>query len=324
MASTILPTNFNVRNVTVSVPKAVEIEKDGKKQPVGKKAFINYSGGKFQIQSATNMRVPFGLNIFDQSSPPKYSINLSFNGYTEEGDVKAFYEAIEALDRYVVDEAVRNSKAWFGKEKSREVLEEFYTPSLKFGKNKDYPPTMKLNLKKIGESFDTKFYDVKGKPYREMPVEEMLAKGVQVTALIECSDVWIAGNGKFNLRWNAKQIVIHKLPSRGSEFAMNLAPITAVGGEVADDVEEAAPRRSGGGAAAGGAGTSGASASASATESHHIESDEEDFKAPASSVLDSVMPAASAAAAASDDEDTEPIPAPKKPIVKKKVVVGKK
>lgn len=315
MATTILPTNFNVRNVTISVPKAVEIEKDGKKQPVGKKAFVNYSGGKFQMQSATNMRVPFGLNVFDQSTPPKYSINLSFNGYTEEGDVKAFYEAIEALDRYVVDEAVRNSKAWFGKEKSREVLEEFYTPSLKFGKNKDYPPTMKLNLKKIGESFDTKFYDIKGKPHKEMPIEEMLAKGVQVTTLIECSDVWIAGNGKFNLRWNAKQVVIHKLPSRGSEFAMNLAPIAAVGGDVEEAPAAAAPARGGAGGAA-----------APAEESNQIESDEEDFKvaAPASaakSVLESVMPAA-----ASDDEgeDAEPIPAPKKPIVKKKVVVGKK
>ncbi len=317
MATTILPTNFKVNNVSITVPKAVEItDKDGKKTTVGKKAYVNYAGGRFSMQTATNMRVPFGLNVYDQSTPPKYSINLSFNGYQDNSDVKAFYEAIQALDKYIVDEAVKNSEAWFGKKKSREVLEEFYTPSLKFGKKDDYPPTMKLNLRKVGDGFETKFYDIKGKPYRTMPVDEMLMKGTQVTCLINCADVWIAGTGKFNLRWNVEQIVIHKRPEKGGDFALNLAPIAAVGGDEME--EESAPAAK----AVGGAGAS------SSTSDNHVSDDEEDFKPAKSSVLDSVMPkAAPAPAAASDDEDgedAEPIPAPKKPVVKKKVVVGKK
>ena len=311
--NTVLPTAFNVRNVSVSVPKAVEItDKDGKKTNVGKKAFVNYNGGKFSMQTATNMRIPFGLNVYDQSSPPKYSINLSFNGYKDNTEVKAFYEAIAALDKFIVDESVKNSKAWFGKEKSREVLQEFYTSSLKFGKSEDYPPTMKLNLRKSAEGFETKFFDVRGKPYKSMPIEELLAKGTQVTCLISCSDVWIAGTGKFNLRWNVDQIVIHKRPEKGGDFALNLAPISAVGGEEVEESEPAA-------AAAGGAGAS--------VANNQIEDDEEDFNG--GSVLQSVMPkavAAAAPAAASDEEgeDAEPIPAPKKPMIKKKVVVGKK
>ena len=319
MATTIIPATFNIRNVSLSVPKAVEIDDKGKKTTVGKKAFVNYNGGKFAMQSAPSMRVPFGVSVFDQSNPPKYSINLSFNGYETNADVKAFYQAIEDLDRFVVDEAVKNSKAWFGKEKSREVLEEFYTPSLKFGKNKDYPPTMKVNLKRRGESFETKFFDSKGKPHKEMPVEELLAKGTQVTVLLTLKDVWIAGTGKFNLRWDADQILINKLADAGSGFGFNMS---AIGSAAAADEEEmaaeqpkpaAAPR-----AAAGGAGA--------AAASHEIEDDEEDFKAPAkaaSSVLDSVMPSASAEDE-EDGEDHEPVPAPKKPVVKKKVVVGKK
>ena len=310
MATTIIPATFNIRNVSLSVPKAVEIDDKGKKTTVGKKAFVNYNGGKFAMQSAPSMRVPFGVSVFDQSNPPKYSINLSFNGYETNADVKAFYQAIEDLDRFVVDEAVKNSKAWFGKEKSREVLEEFYTPSLKFGKNKDYPPTMKVNLKRRGESFETKFFDSKGKPHKEMPVEELLAKGTQVTVLLTLKDVWIAGTGKFNLRWDADQILINKLADAGSGFGFNMSAIAAGGGAAAD--EEEAPA-----AAAGGAGK--------ATASHEIEDDEEDFKAPAKaapSVLDSVMPGA--AEDEEDGEDHEPVPAPKKPIVKKKVVVGKK
>lgn len=321
MATTILPTNFKVNNVSITVPKAVEItDKDGKKTTVGKKAFVNYAGGRFSMQTATNMRVPFGLNVYDQSTPPKYSINLSFNGYKDNADVKAFYEAIQALDKYIVDEAVKNSEAWFGKKKSREVLEEFYTPSLKFGKKDDYPPTMKLNLRKLSDGFETKFYDIKGKPYKAMPLEEMLMKGTQVTCLINCADVWIAGTGKFNLRWNVEQIVIHKRPEKGGDFALNLAPIAAAGGdemEEEESVTEAKP--------AGGAGVS-------SSADNQVSDDEEDFKPAKSSVLDSVMPKAAPAPApapapASDDddgEDAEPIPAPKKPVVKKKVVVGKK
>jgi hypothetical protein len=252
--------------------------------------------------------------VFDQSNPPKYSINLSFNGYETNADVKAFYQAIQDLDKFVVDEAVKNSKAWFGKEKSREVLEEFYTPSLKFGKNKDYPPTMKVNLKRRGESFETKFFDSKGKPHREMAIEELLAKGTQVTVLLTLKDVWIAGTGKFNLRWDADQILINKLAESGSEFGFNMS---AIGSAAA--VEEEAPAAAPSAPARGGAG-------GAAAESNLIEDDEDDFKAApaAASVLDSVMPSASAAPADDDDEDHEPVPAPKKPVVKKKVVVGKK
>ena len=315
MATTIIPANFKVSNVTLSVPKAVEIEKDGKKQPVGKKSYVNYNGSKFTMQTATCMRIPFGLNVFDQSTPPKYSINLSFNGYKENPEVKAFYEAIQALDKLIVDEAVKNSKAWFGKEKSREVLEEFYTPSLKFPKKDDYPPTMKLNMRKLGDNFETKFYDLKGKPYKSMPIEELLAKNTQVTCLINCADVWIAGNGKFNLRWNVDQIMIHKRPEKGGDFGFNMSTI-ATSTPVEDDEEEHTVAKGGAGAP---------------TTDNHIDDDEEDFKAPAkSSVLESVMPKASAPAPApaedddEDGEDTEPIPAPKKPVIKKKPVVAKK
>lgn len=238
-STTILSTEFNGSNVTVSQPKAVEVEVSGKRQVVGKKAFVNYNGERLALQSATSMRIPFGLSVFtaDGGGPSKYSINLSFNGYQQAGEVKAFYDAIVALDKAVLDQAVANSKAWFGKEKSREVLQEFYTPSIKFGKDgsKDYPPTMKLNLKRIGETFETRFYDVKGKKFTGLPAEEMLAKGAQVTALMECADVWIAGTGKFNLRWNVTQLIIHKLPDRGGEFAFKMP----AGGMVGDDAPSA-------------------------------------------------------------------------------------
>jgi hypothetical protein len=297
-ATTILATEFNGRNVTVSTPKVVEVEVNGKKQSVGKKAFVNYNGERLKLQSAIEMKVPFGLSVYqaEGGGQAKHSINLSFNGYQQEGQVKEFYEAISALDSSIIDQAVANSKAWFGKVQSKEVISAFYTPSIKFGKDasKYYPPTMKLNLRRSGNTYETKFYDTTGRPFKGLPVEEMLGKGALVTALMECSDVWIAGTGKFNLRWNVTQLIVHKVPDSGSEFAFKLPGLTAPPPEESNQV---------------------------------VDDDEED--APASSVLAAVLPPpapapaptpAPAPPAEEDDEEAEP-PAPVPKVTKKKPVV---
>ena len=77
---------------------------------------------------------------------------------------------------------------------------------------------IKLKLRKINNDFEAKFYDINGNPYKGIPVEDLLVKGVQVTAIIECAGVWFAGS-KFGLTWRAKQIAIHKLPEKIADFA---------------------------------------------------------------------------------------------------------
>jgi hypothetical protein len=299
-STTILATEFNGRNVTVSAPKVVEVEVNGKKQSVGKKAFLNYNGERLKLQSATEMKVPFGLSVYtaEGGGQAKHSINLSFNGYQQEGQVKAFYDAISALDSTIIDQAVANSKAWFGKVQSREVISAFYTPSIKFGKDstKDYPPTMKLNLRRNGSTYETKFYDTTGRPFKGLPVEEMLGKGALVTALMECSDVWIAGTGKFNLRWNVTQLIVHKVPDSGSEFAFKLPGITAPPPEEAE------------------------------AASNQVDDEEEEAATSRPSVLAAVLPATSAAPA-EDEEDEEaeaPVAPPPKVTKKKPVVIAKR
>jgi hypothetical protein len=277
----------------------VEVEVNGKRQSVGKKAFVNYNGERLRLQSATSMRIPFGLSIFtaEGGGQEKHSINLSFTGYQAEGEVKTFYDAITALDAAIIDQAVANSKAWFGKVQSKEVISAFYTPSVKFGKDtsKDYPPTMKLNLRRTGTTYETKFYDTTGKPFKGLPVTEMLAKGSQVTALMECSDVWIAATGKFNLRWNVTQLVVHKVPDSGADFAFR-------------------------GLAAAGA-VAAAAATTEEAESNQVEDAEEESTLRSPSVLAAVLPPAEEEA----EEEEAPPPVPQPKITKKKpVVIAKK
>ncbi len=291
-----------------------------------KQAYLNYNGGRLVLQSATNLSVPFGLSVYDKSGPAEYSIDVSYRGHESNAEIKSFFDAMQALDNYMIEQGVRNSRAWFKSELNREVVKAFYTPCVKFAKDKDgnpqpYPPTTKLKLRKINGDFETKFYDVKGNPYKGVPVEDLLVKGVQVTVLMECAGVWFAGS-KFGLTWRAKQVVIHRLPERLPEFAAFRLGNTASEEPAAAPV----PRRT----------ASAAHAPAPADDDDEEVDDEEALRPPPAkaSVLAAVMPqrsapepAGGAGAATVDDEaeDIEPAPVPKKPIIKKKpVVVGRK
>ena len=302
MSSVVYPSNLDTKRITISALRSL--------QSGAKSAYLNYGGERLVMQSAVSMSVPFGLNCADKYGPPTYSVELSFRGHEQRPEIKQFMEAMNALDEFMLNEGVKNSKLWFKADLSRDVVKAFYTPLVKYSKDKDgnvlsYPPNLKLKLPKNNDEFEAKFYDVNGTPYKGVPVEDLLVKGVQVTAIMECTGVWFAGS-KFGLTWKAKQIAIHKLPERISDFAFK-----------------------------------GLGSAPSASEDTQID-DDEVFKQAKPSVLAAVMPSASASVSATasisaagtigsaqdeeevDDEDAddvEPVPAPKKTIIKKKVIV---
>ena len=271
-SSIVFSSTFDSKNIAFSAPKQL---------PSGaKQAYLNYNRQKLVMQTALSMSVPFGLNVADKFGPPEYSVELSFRGHEQNPEVKDFMDVISQIDETLLQEGVKNSKTWFKSELSRDVVKAFYTPSLKYSKDKEgnvltYPPNIKLKLRKVNDEFETKFYDINGKPYTDIPVEDLLAKGVQVTAIIECAGVWFAGS-KFGLTWRAKQIAVHKLPERIEDFAFKgLGSV-----KIQDEVDEV--------------------------------DDESAFRTPVPSVpsvVSSVMPS---------DEDIEPVP--KKSIIKKKIV----
>jgi len=293
MSSIISPSNFNSKNITISAPRTL--------QSGAKQAYMNYGGEKVIMQTAIAMTVPFGLNIADKYGPPEYSVDLSFRAADQRPEIKEFLDVMTQIDDLMIQKGVENSVAWFKKPLGEAVIREFYTPSVKYSKDKEgnvtsYPPNLKLKLRKVNNEFETKFYDLNGNPHRGIPVEELLVKGVQVTAIMECGGVWFAGS-KFGLTWRAKQIAIHKLPERISDFAFKgLGSVKPPKEEVEDeegDEEEAAD--------------------------NEIE-DDAAFK-PKASAVSAVMSQASVDDEAGDD--VEPVPAPKKTIVKKKVVAKK-
>ena len=220
MSSTVvLSRTFATSNVTFSQIKVMD---SGAKQ-----AYVNYEGGKFLFQTPA-LTIPYGMSTFDKAGPIKYSIDLSLRGYDEAGSkTKEFYDAVNALDEYMIEQGVKNSKAWFKSDLKPDIVRAFYTPIVRWGKDKDgnvkpYPPTVKLSLKKNGESFDVKMFDGQVKPpteYEGVPVEDLLVKGAILRAVMQCTGIWFAG-GKFGLSWKAAQIVMDKVPEgvRGYAF----------------------------------------------------------------------------------------------------------
>lgn len=309
MSSIVYPTSFDASKVAISAPRTL--------QSGAKQAYLNYGGERLVMQTAVSMSVPFGLNVADQYGPAEYSVSLSFRGQDSRPEIKDFMDTIAKIDDLMITEGVKNSRSWFKSDLKREVIEAFYTPSLKYSKDKDgnvlsYPPNLKLKLRKVNNEFETKFYDVNGSPYKGVPVEDLLVKNVQVTAIIECAGVWFAGS-KYGLTWRAKQIAIHKLPEKIGDFAfkglgsakpMDIEDEDAEGDETADNEvdDDAAFKPSVVAAmmppklavAAGGAGA---------------------VSAPA--------PAPSATVDDEEGDDVEPVPAPKKTIIKKKIVAKK-
>jgi len=325
-SSVVYPSTFSSKNITVSEPRVL--------QSGAKQAYLNYGGERLVMQTAINMSIPFGLNVADKFGPPEYNVELSFRGHQQKPEIQEFMNVISQIDDRLLEEGVKNSKKWFKADLTRDVIKAFYTPSLKYSKDKDgntldYPPNLKLKLRKINNEFETKFYDVNGNPYKGIPIEDLLVKGTQITAIIECAGVWFAGS-KFGLTWRAKQIAIHKMPEKIADFAFKGLASKA---------------------GAGAGSSTGAGAADDDDESEHEDNqasneidDDEVFSAPVTkaSVVAAVMPAKTAPVATVsaapapapapvqepvDDEaadDLEPVPAPKKTTVVKKKVVAKK
>jgi len=300
MSSIVQPSTFSVSKVSISQPKVLDSG--------AKLAYVNYGDSRSLVVQTPSLPSPFGINVFDKNGPPKYSLDLALRGYngaSPNPKVKAFYDALSSLDEHMIDLGVKNSRLWFKSDMKREIVQAFYTPTVKFGRDKEgnqtpYPPNVKLQLRRTrdGAGFETEFYDEKSKtnpnakPLKDVPVEEMLVKKVEVTALMQCTGVWFAG-GKYGLSWKAVQVRLDSVPAglRGNAF-VNDDEFSERPGQLADADEE-----------------------------------EEDASAPvaapAQTYASTVRAPAPAAAAAEEDEDEEvaPAPVPKPRVVSVKTVL---
>ena len=306
MSSAIVsPASFDVSNVSITPPKLLASG--------AKMASLNYDGRRLTMQIGS-LPVPYGMSVFDKAGPVKYSVDMSLRGYEGENPkAKAIHDAFAQLDEYMIQQGVKNSKSWFKQELSREVVKAFYTPSLRFSKDADgnpkpFPPTLKVALKQRDGKFDTHVYDDKKRELTELPMEDILVKGANITVLIECTGVWFGGS-KYGISWKAVQIRVDSLPDRIRGFAF------LEDGEGSHQQREQAPSRAAPAPAPVAAAPRSNTFQALAEEEDV--DDEEVFQAPAPAAV------VNRQAPAFDDEeadDVAPIAVPKKVVTAKTVV----
>ena len=217
MSSVVSPLSFNASKVTFSQLKLLESG--------GKQAYLNYDGRPLVMQVGS-LETPFGLSVYDKATPPKYTVDLKLQGYddpTNNPKTASIYNAMNTLDEFLIQQAVKNSRQWFKADLNADMARMLYTPSIRFAKDADgnvkpYPPTLKVQLRQRDGKFETAVYDDKKRPLTDVPLEDILVKKAMLTILIQCTGVWIAG-GKFGLSWKAVQIRADKVPDSIRGFA---------------------------------------------------------------------------------------------------------
>jgi hypothetical protein len=192
----------------------------------------------------------YGLNTnsFDATKPPSYDMTLQLNR-TEQS--LTFIQNMHDLETYIKEEAFKNSKKWFGKQVSKEVINEFWTPFLRYPKNKDTgdvdmtkSPTLRLKLSYFENTFKyLEVYNVSNElifPKEGASLAELIPKGSEVKCLIRMNGVWLSA-GKFGL--TAKPIQIITRPKTRLMPGICQMTMSASANDVDDEMQDEMPER---------------------------------------------------------------------------------
>lgn len=217
--------------ITFSEPKALE---NG-----GKTVYMYYDGKPIIIQTP-QMLALFGLSKQSyENGQDKYSIPMSFKDKDSRPSLKAFFELMNKLDKKLIQSGLENSTSWFKKKiTSDAVVEALYTPQIKFSKDKNtgeitdkYPPTFRLGIPfRDGDFKCSLFNDREPCKYTDLEF-----KGSKVTAIMQCTGIWLAG-GKFGCSWKLLQLRVIQ-PSTIQGFAFQDVDEDQIAEDCSDDEE---------------------------------------------------------------------------------------
>ena len=119
------------------------------------------------------------------------------------------------MENKILEDAVQNSKDWFGKQQSREVVEAFWNPILKYPKNPETQepdtsrsPTLKIKLPMWDGEYKFELFDMGDNlliPNEDGRSPDMvIQKASNIACVIQCGGIWMA-NGNFGVSWKLFQ-----------------------------------------------------------------------------------------------------------------------
>ena len=222
---------FNLADIDITAPK---LNKSG-----GKSANILYKPSKKSLY--INMQVPmltWGASCFKDPQSGKETFDMSIQFPRKDystADTETLLAKFQALEKYIKNEAVKNSMAWFNKKTmTPEVIEALWTPMLKYSKDPQTgeadmtkAPTLKVKLPCWEGKFNCEIYDPQGtmlypdENNSSSPLE-LIPKGVNIVAIVQCGGLWFA-NGKFGCTWRLFQAVVQPKPSMKGKCLINVS-----------------------------------------------------------------------------------------------------
>jgi hypothetical protein len=219
MSDTIINgTEFNCENIKYSSPKTNSVG--------GKSVNIFNKITNSRLNISTPMMLTWGASDYvDKSSGQgngKFEMSLQFpNEDYKNEEASEFLENLKKFEDKIKNDALANSKNWFGKvHKSLDILEALYSPMLKYSKDKSTgecdltkAPSIRIKIPVWEGTWRCEVYDDEGTKLfpnssGTTPVE-LIPKATNVKVLMTCGGIWFA-NGKFGITWKLVQAMVQK------------------------------------------------------------------------------------------------------------------
>jgi len=176
------------------------------------------------LHISTPLMMTWGISDFiDEKtgeSDGKFSMSLNFpnDDYATPATIE-FLSKLKQFENQILDDAVRNSEAWFGEEMSREVAKHTFFPFLKYSKDKmtkktDYskPPSIRAKVPNYNNRWAVEIYDTKGKlifpcDNDNLTPMDFVPKKSNVACVLQCGGLWFGGKG-WGITWKLNQCVV--------------------------------------------------------------------------------------------------------------------
>ena len=202
------------------------------------KVKVNNSGGKSvgilnaASNSALNIQTPlmltWGVNEnTDKKTGEVQSYTMALQFPSDEyrtTSVSKFFAVMQAFETKIKRDAIANSKEWFGKAMSAEVINAIFNPVLSYSKNPatgepDHTknPTLRVKLPfydgewKGIEIYDSNHNALFPNSDSKSP-KDIITKGSDAALIITCGGLWFAG-GSFGVTWRLAQAVLKPKPT---------------------------------------------------------------------------------------------------------------
>lgn len=201
-------------------------------KPVGQAKVVNVKMNGKSLQVSTPLMGTWGASDYEGNE--KFELSLLFPREADRtASTDAFLQNMKDLREQVVKDILANSKKWLGKTfKDVSIVEELFTPILKYRKFKEGPnageldmnsdPSIRAKFQQYNGVYQCNVYDENSQPLwirdnassyesTNRPMD-YFKKGMMIRTIIECGGIWLIGGKNISLTWKIMQAVTQKPP----------------------------------------------------------------------------------------------------------------